>query len=76
MEPEKRIYRQRRWQLKKLAEGNCPRCGKRRIGDAQLCIACMVKIRDAQRQRNGTTKTYNSLSRRLEKMLDSPEMPR
>jgi hypothetical protein len=76
MEPEKRIYRQRRWQLKKLAEGNCPRCGKRRIGDAQLCIACMVKIRDAQRQRNGTTKVYNSLSRRLEKMLDSSAMPR
>lgn len=49
----KPISRQRRWQLKKLANGQCEICGNTRIHFATLCDYCGVKRRKCVRKAKG-----------------------
>lgn len=46
MVKEKTMSRQRKWQLKKIAEGLCYICGKFKIYRNITCIACWRKSRD------------------------------
>lgn len=59
------MSRQRKWQLKKIAEGKCPKCGEIRVAGACLCPRCLQMQRERQRIKRGSVKVYNSLSRRL-----------
>jgi predicted amidophosphoribosyltransferase len=43
--------RQYRWQLKKIAEGRCVRCGKKRKHYRRLCDSCELKHRLYRRKR-------------------------
>jgi hypothetical protein len=65
MDEPKPISRQRRWQMKMLSRGNCPKCGGSRVNDACLCPKCLSAERDRQRKKLGCKKEYNSLSRRM-----------
>lgn len=68
------VSRQRIWQLRKRAAGLCVRCGgkippKLKVFLSGYCVGCAGKVRDKVRAKNGTTRTYNSLSRRIEAMM-------
>ena len=45
------LSKQRRWQLRQLAEGDCYRCGRKRNLYANVCDACARKERLAKRKR-------------------------
>jgi len=45
--------RQYRWQQKKIAEGNCSRCGARRNHYAVFCDGCQLNHRLTQQKRSG-----------------------
>ena len=47
---EKKMSRQRRWQIAKIAIGRCARCGKKRSQYKVYCDACQVKHRDMKRR--------------------------
>ena len=40
----KKLTRQRKWQLKKLAEGKCEICGKTKDTDMVRCSNCKWKV--------------------------------
>lgn len=46
------MSRQREWQIKKIEEGNCPRCGKKVEDRHYFCISCREKINKEKRERN------------------------
>ena len=46
----KPVSRQRAWQQRKLAEGKCQRCGRKRRSYKWRCDACQKKVREAARK--------------------------
>ena len=46
--------RQYRWQLKKIAEGRCARCGAQRKHYTVLCDQCQINDRVRQQKRTGS----------------------
>lgn len=48
---EKKISRQRRWQLKKRKEGKCVICGKVFTNGQYTCDSCAKKIHGVQKRR-------------------------
>lgn len=46
------VSRQRRYQLRQIAAGNCPRCGQPR-GAYALCDQCQEKDLEQSRKRKG-----------------------
>lgn len=56
--------RQRRWQIKKVAEGRCRQCGVERDGNhTQLCELCRKKYNINQNKRNGIKRGLNADTR-------------
>lgn len=47
---EKQISRQRKWQLKKVAEGKCGKCGKESDTN-YLCKSCREKDKETRKRR-------------------------
>lgn len=47
---QKKLSRQRLWQINQLKNGRCSRCGKKRKGYKQFCDACQRKHRDMKRR--------------------------
>lgn len=54
MQRLKNLSRQRRYQLKRIAEGKCPRCGNPLAAGMACCEQCAVKMREATRRRRGS----------------------
>jgi hypothetical protein len=52
---KKKTSRQYRWQLKKIAEGKCARCGAKRTHYSVLCDACHIADRVRQQERSGSS---------------------
>jgi hypothetical protein len=48
-----RLSRQRRWQLARVAEGRCSKCGKPRQHYPTMCDPCAVDNRRRMREKNG-----------------------
>ena len=60
----KELSRQRKWQLKKRAEGLCESCGD--PAEKSRCPACMIKQRERVRNRLGCSpKEYGKPGRPL-----------
>ena len=47
------MSRQRDWQIKKVAEGNCGLCGKKRSDYLSLCNECAQNKREYKRRKFG-----------------------
>jgi len=62
------ISRQRKWQLRQIANGGCDICGKP-IVSGHKCLRHMVMARDSTHRKNGFKSTYQSKSRILESLL-------
>lgn len=45
------VSRQRRYQLRQIAAGNCSQCGQPRTGNAYYCDPCRRKALDAKHRR-------------------------
>lgn len=70
------MSRQREWQKRKRAEGNCVICGKKRNHDKELCDKChearLERLREAyKRKRGGVVKSYKRRDKRHEGETDS-----
>jgi len=60
------ISRQRKWQLRQQALGQCTQCGEPAISQDR-CLDCLIASREAQRAKRRQGRRYlNSLSYRLE----------
>ena len=66
-----KVSRQRKWQLRRLAEHKCLLCG----GDAccptsSFCLKHAVAKREYQHVKDGCKRRNNCLTRRIQKQLD------
>jgi len=59
------ISKQRKWQLRRTAEGKCRQCGQPVVANSVFCLAHLIQQRDKYNRRK-TGRTNNCLSRRLE----------
>lgn len=48
-----KVSRQRQWQLDRLAEGQCERCGREPLCSVTLCRGCLRETRKSRRVRGG-----------------------
>ena len=60
------VSRQRKWQLRHLARGNCSICGRPAVCRSGYCLAHFVAAREQLAKRHGCRRQHNCLSRRLE----------
>ena len=63
---KKRVSRQRLWQLRKLREGRCTRCGQPAVLKGH-CLKHAVAHREYQRRKLGCKRRLKSKTYRLEK---------
>ncbi len=63
----KKLSRQRKYQLRKSRDGLCCQCGKPTVMGLIFCIECTVDRRDRSRKLKGCKRRYNSLSYLVEK---------
>lgn len=66
--PYDQLSKQRKWQLKKAAEGMCANCGKPRAGTSSYCLNCLVRERSSY-EKKSNRKQYDCKSRRIERGL-------
>lgn len=55
---ERKVSRQRMWQIRKKESNRCVICGKK-LFNATHCYKHAVIVRERQRKRNGYKKRYN-----------------
>jgi hypothetical protein len=61
------VSRQRKWQLRNMAQGKCRICSQPVVGSSGLCLDHMAREREATALRNGAQRqNLNCKSRRLE----------
>ena len=60
---EKKLSKQRRWQIKQKKLGNCVNCGKKRKKNAQYCDKC--KIKNKKYAKKADAKRYKKVKNAL-----------
>ena len=65
------ISRQRKWQLRQMAQGGCVLCGQP-VVSGHKCLRHMIQSREATARKHGFKTHYNSKSRLLEKISSLP----
>lgn len=67
--------KQRRYQLRKLAEGRCERCGQPAIWDMVSCKACVKYNRRLARGRIGAVREYENTKFKRALEWEASEQP-